>query len=363
MSNVMQYFQQAELALAAYSDLNGQMTLEAYKVALQQDGNGMTLTQAENFASQWRVVDQYDGMVEETYFDEFGQEHKILNPTGLSATVFENVDGQRYLAIRGTQPSDLNDLITDVIDIGALGTAEFQAQYAALSAQVQTWLDDGVLQSGFTVAGHSLGGFLATNLALHFPTDVAQTYLYNAPGLFGVVVGDVWGSIANALSPGTPITIPAAMTITNIIAADDVVSSVGLYVAPPVVLTVESQSPFGAHSIAGVTDTLAVYNLFATVDPSVSVETISGLLMAASNQAENSLESAVSSLGVLLVDGFTPRTGSEYDANRDNLYADLNSITSVLPQPSSLHIELFGTTAADGIAYRYADSSSWRVAA
>ena len=97
------------------------------------------------------------------------REHTFLNPTGLSATVFENMtDGKRYLAIRGTESSDLSDILTDVIDIGTLGTAEYQAQYAALSAKVGAWLDDGTLQSGFTVTGHSLGGFLATNLALDY---------------------------------------------------------------------------------------------------------------------------------------------------------------------------------------------------
>ncbi|MDZ4184799.1 MAG: hypothetical protein U1D97_07460 [Desulfuromonadales bacterium] len=152
----------------------------------------MTLTQAQNFANQWRVVAQYNHSETTEWVDELGLTHEIVSSNGLSATVFENVDGQRYLAVRGTEITDLNDIATDVIDIGALGTAEHQAQYSALSAQVQTWLDNGVLRSGFTVAGHSLGGFLATNLALDYLADVAHTYLYNAPGVMGVIGGDLF---------------------------------------------------------------------------------------------------------------------------------------------------------------------------
>src|SRR5690606_5244476 len=106
---------------------------------------------ASNFASRWRVVDQYDGKLEWSYTDEFGQEHTILNPTGLSATVFESVeDGKRYLAIRGTEtsfPALIHDFATDAIDILLLGTTKYQDQYEALSKQVRIWVDDNILPS------------------------------------------------------------------------------------------------------------------------------------------------------------------------------------------------------------------------
>lgn len=197
----------AELAQAAYANLTTGTMTDADLRSLQDNAN-MSLTQAQNFADNWRVVDQHNGMVEETYFDEFGQEHTFLNPTGLSVTLFEDRTGNQVVAVRGTQ--DLQDWATNIIDIGLLGTAEHQAQYEALSAQVQKWLADNILRSGFAVTGHSLGGFLATALALDLPTAVSEAYLFNAPGLTGVSGGLALESIANALMPGQPFTLPPA---------------------------------------------------------------------------------------------------------------------------------------------------------
>lgn len=74
MNSTVTYFEQAELALAAYSNLTSGMTDAAYKLALIDDGKGMTSAQASAFAAKWNVVDQY------------------TDPnTGASATVFQAV--------------------------------------------------------------------------------------------------------------------------------------------------------------------------------------------------------------------------------------------------------------------------------
>ncbi|MCU7837979.1 MAG: lipase family protein, partial [Candidatus Thiodiazotropha sp. (ex Troendleina suluensis)] len=300
MSNITDYFTQAELALAAYADLQpGIPNIDR----LQMDGDGMSLTQSEDFAKRWRVLDQHDGRVEETYTDEFGQEHTYLNPTGLSVTAFENVStGEQVVAIRGTTITDINDIVTDVIDLIALGTSENQAQYAALSAKVQDWLDNGTLQSGFNVTGHSLGGFLATNLTFDYPTDIAHTYIYNAPGLTGVL-GDLRQAIALALSPVVeiPTTFPDVLPVSNIVATGDVASSLGLYITPPIVMSVETRSPLGAHSMVRVTDALAIYNLFSAIDPNADLSNLTPILDAASNRGNESLESIIHSLSDLLI--------------------------------------------------------------
>jgi hypothetical protein len=58
MSTINDYFQQAQLSLAAYAlDLTAGMTGKPYTDALQ--GAGMTKTQAIAFANQYTVVDQY----------------------------------------------------------------------------------------------------------------------------------------------------------------------------------------------------------------------------------------------------------------------------------------------------------------
>jgi len=292
MKSINDYFIQSELALAAYATLASSVPniSELKRV-------GMTPLQAQTFAGNWTVVDQYDGTVEETYTDEFGQEHTFLNHTGLSVTLFENSSGKQVVAIRGTEPTDPADLFTDAIDILVLGTSENQAQYAALSTKVQQWMDEGVLQSGFSVTGHSLGGFLATNLSLEYAADVMDTYIYNAPGVTGIG-GNILEAIGNALSPDNPVTIPAVMSISNIVATNDVVSSVGLYIAPPLLISVDAQSSLGAHSIVGLTATLAIYNLFSTISGSNNVDDFTPILENMSDEHVLSVINTIFQAGV-----------------------------------------------------------------
>ncbi|MDY0014281.1 MAG: hypothetical protein RBS40_15510 [Rhodocyclaceae bacterium] len=146
MSDAIQNFLQSELALAAYSNLNTDMPLEAYRGALQQGGKGMSLSQAQNFTEDWSIIDQH------------------TDPSsGLSATIFQKVvdgnpTGPKYLAIRGTEPNAA-DLTAD--GLLALGLpASLIPQFAALKAHLDTvWLADGGKLHGktFTVTGHSLG--------------------------------------------------------------------------------------------------------------------------------------------------------------------------------------------------------------
>ncbi|MCM8857976.1 MAG: lipase family protein [Candidatus Thiodiazotropha sp.] len=279
------------------------MSFDPYIRALEQDGDGMSPTQARDFADNWRVLDQYDGRVEETYTDEFGQEHTYLNPTGLSVTAFENVStGEQVVAIRGTTITDINDIVTDVIDLIALGTSENQSQYTALSAKVRDWLDNGTLQSGFCVTGHSLGGFLATNLTFDYPTEIAHTYIYNSPGLTGVQ-GDLRQAIALALSPAIelPTAFPDVLPISNIVATGDIASSLGLYITPPIVMGVEPRTPLAAHAMVAVTDALAIYNLLASIDPNTDLSALTPILDATSNQGNETLESIIHSLSDLLI--------------------------------------------------------------
>ena len=150
---------------------------------------GMTELQANKFAATWTVVSQYTD-----------------SSTGLSATVFEDkATGQRYLAIRGTEPNDfLRDIIINdgIIAIGYLPDA--LPQYSALKAQVNTWLGNGTLSNNFTVSGHSLGGYLATALTADFSANITKTYLYNAPGLNGVL-GAVTAAILEVFGITAPI--------------------------------------------------------------------------------------------------------------------------------------------------------------
>ena len=129
MTNISSYFEQAELALAAYSGLTKDMKGVPYTTALKDDDKGMTEAQAARFASTWRVVDQYNDPL-----------------TGLSATVFEktviidNVEVKQYsLAIRGTD--GVMDLLSNSFIVNGI-PPEISPQYLSLKAKVQTWLAD-----------------------------------------------------------------------------------------------------------------------------------------------------------------------------------------------------------------------------
>jgi VCBS repeat-containing protein len=344
---ITEYLTQSELALAAYANLVAGVPNSAALIEA-----GMSDSQAKNFAAHWRVINQYNGQVQDSYYDDFGQLVTCLVQTGLSVTLFEEVGtGKQVVAVRGTQ--DATDWVTNIIDIGVLGTDEHQAQYKALTAQVKKWLDDDVLQSGFTVTGHSLGGFLATNLALDYAGDVTHTYVYNAPGVTGAV-GGILAAIHNELSPDNPIAIPAVLPISNIVATADPVSEIGLSFASPIVLTVESF--LSAHGIVGVTDALAIYDLFARVDPTVSVDTITSIIKAASNQSANTLEAALSGLGWVYF-----KTYPTGETSRDAFYANLYDLQGVIGSNQGKVISLTGQSRAQiasqaktDIAYRHA---------
>ena len=109
MTMITEYYNNSELAMAAYADLSADMSYTAYVRALKRDGDGMSQSQAEQFAENWTVIDQYNGEVEKSYLDEFGQEHYYIDQTGLRVTIFQNSAGEQVVAIGGTEGSDFHD--------------------------------------------------------------------------------------------------------------------------------------------------------------------------------------------------------------------------------------------------------------
>jgi len=266
MNQTNEFFNNSELAQASYATLNKG---EPDPKALIEIG--MTTTQAQAFADNWTVIDQYNHSESVEILDELG------NPTGfyrevsngLSATVFEEIDtGKRYLAIRGTTLTDPADIAADG---GILfhGLPDLSAQYQALKTKVEQW-QHGVLQDSFTVTGHSLGGWLAGGLTVDFAVSIEHAYLYNAPGVFGV--GGQLIDLFNQVFGTSFLSIDLGM-ISNIRAKAGISPIAGLAesLAPVVGIEIEG-TVFDNHSIKHLTDALAVYNLFATVDPSTSEE-------------------------------------------------------------------------------------------
>lgn len=62
MDSITDYFEQAEFALAAYSNLNSDMSFDDYVLALRDDGKSFSFSQATTFADTYRVVDQYNDL-------------------------------------------------------------------------------------------------------------------------------------------------------------------------------------------------------------------------------------------------------------------------------------------------------------
>ncbi|MBU1567844.1 MAG: lipase family protein [Proteobacteria bacterium] len=165
MSMIVEYYKQSELAFAAYSNLTAGMSGKDYTDALQDGNKGLSVTQATEFAKKWSVVDQFTGS------------------TGVSATVFkDNETGKTYLAVRGTE--SLGDYIADYI-LATGFPSNLNPQFFQLQGQVGQWLAEGKLTTGFTVAGHSLGGYLAAAIRSQFSADATNIYTFNAPGLGG----------------------------------------------------------------------------------------------------------------------------------------------------------------------------------
>ena len=368
MSAIIEYFEQAELAFAAYSTLHTDITGGAFTDALEDVGKGMSSSQATTFALKWKVVDQYNDV------------------SGLSGTVFQEIaTGKRYLAIRGTELNDPGDIVAAGIILSGSIPLDLAAQYLLLKAQVQSWLSNGTLTHSFTVSGHSLGGYLAVGLEADFGTDIGEAYLYNAPGLNGVL-GSGTALILNAFG----ITAPVDLSKIHNLKADAGISPIaglGAQVAPTIAIAIENQflsdvsdPPLSLnHSQRVLTDSLALYAIFARIDPAASVDAITRILKTSSLQNGNTLETTLDALRTLFQQNYqyghldydavpTLTGGSAVD--RNDYYVNLHSLqtwweagpfkaTGLSIQPLAVYsgtqiASMALADTADGLAYRYA---------
>jgi Ca2+-binding RTX toxin-like protein len=309
MSVLINSWKHSELALAAYAPLVSGMVGDGYSNVLE--GNGMTVSQAEYFSRSWRVITQHNDRV-----------------SGLSATVFEEViSGNRYLAIRGTQPTDAGDVGTDLLIIFSGYEINLSSQYRQLKTKVGEWLADGTLQQGFTVSGHSLGGFLATGLAADFADSISHAYLYNAPGLNGVL-GGATAPILQAFGITAPVD---AAKISNIKADAGLspIAGLGAQVSSPIWIAIENQffsdisnpPPARNHAQEILTDALAVYAVYGALMPALTAESMASIIHAASVQNKTSLESTLDVLRKVILGEMQATVEGDRDDFYRNLYA------------------------------------------
>ncbi len=300
MSIIGNYFEQAQLALAAYANLSLGMSSTEYVTELESAG--MSEAQAATFASEWTVIATLDDTLTDT-----------------QATVFKNiVTGKNVLAIRGT--SSLIDGAADAFILN--GTPiEFNFQYKKLKEQVQSWIDNGILTTGFTVTGHSLGGYLATGIVADFSTEVSQAYLYNAPGNSSTLSQVLqFVGITNTPDPTKITSIRADSGISPIAAlGSDVVIPTSIAIENQF-LSDEEDWPLALnHSQQILTDSLAVYAKLAEFDPNLNTNDYKTLLASAAYGTSASLERIVDSLESLF--GINTTLLATGNLNRNDLFA------------------------------------------
>ena len=309
MTPISEHFRHAELAQASYASL----VPGAIDVPLLQ-GAGFAEIQARHFADEFVVIDQMDDSM-----------------SGLSATIFEErTTGTRCLAIRGT--NDGIDLVTDLVNIGIIGTPLLQPQYLILREKVNQWLADGTLPQSFTVAGHSLGGFLATGIAAEFRENVEHAFLFNSPGLNGVL-GSATAPILQALGITAPIELSRISNIKSD-AGISPIAGLGGQVAPPIWISIENQllsditNPPATrnHSQQVLADSLAVYGAFAQLDPTLPAERVVSLLKGASWQNKLTLESALDALRLTLLGREVVEANPTSEGDRESFYRNLYAL-------------------------------------
>jgi len=149
---------------------NGRLAADAYNSlgSYNRDGFSSVTTHAiggKEFADKWVDVHKR--------FRETAQQKE-----GLATALYIDDKGVLTLAFRGTEPSDMSDVMEDIALVAG-GNAP-QVRYAREIVSLINGLPN---VSQFNIVGHSLGGYLAVVSALGQSQKVGTIYTYNAPGI------------------------------------------------------------------------------------------------------------------------------------------------------------------------------------
>ena len=280
MSSIVKLSASSELCQAAYSPLvKGSITVA--QLALKATGSpNMSAAQAQDFASRYTIVEVFSD-----------------SQTGTFAAVFEDKSGHRTLAIRGTDISRNMDWVSDAyLAIGI--PPSLNPQFLALRPVIAQWIQSGALPPGSTIAGHSLGGYLAAALKASFPSTFASTYTFNAPG-FVQSLGGLQGVLQSIF--GMPVPQTGVVDVRGS-AGLSVIAGVGNHLGTLSALEIESAGAlsFDNHSVARLTQSLAVLKLLSELDPSLTIERGNRLLANASSITNQTHEALIGSLLRLL---------------------------------------------------------------
>jgi pimeloyl-ACP methyl ester carboxylesterase len=346
--------------------------------ALTHSENGArdaTQAQAQYFANNFRVVEQQE-----------------TTTSGFSATLFQNIHTNEYhFSMRGTDTNlagiDWLDANRDIVvnniarnqTIDMLNfylrlitpSDEFAPQYKLQEIEapeppaephyyshvVDEFLDVYVIlaqtetseglnainsDAQLSLTGHSLGGHLASEFALLFPDNVADTTTFNSAGFIGWANNEVNTfntMLADSLPEITSIRQYGSLidTVTDITAPLDLVSNLGSHLGVATnqfEIQVESvPGPLDTlsniranHSIDLLSDSLAVINFMYTLDNSITIEKANVILQQSANQMNLSLEGLISHFAEL----FNASPVTVTDSNHDSIYEVIDQITSAV---------------------------------
>ena len=356
MINTTELLLNAEFALAAYATLNnGTLDNDEQREALE--AAGMSEVQANNFASNYSVVTQFNDT--ETSFS--------ATETSFSATVFKDTSGNLTLGIRGTlelvgSPNDIIPTDADIafngagydqivamynwwqrvstpagqnvvqylydVSLNALGLAQPVIATGKLTNDLAVDADQQV-----DVTGHSLGGHLSLAFNTLFSSVTNEVTSFNAPGFTDTPTNQgFFGTLGGAVPDATN-----SQNVTNIIADEASVGDApwnaiaGLHDLPGETFTVsiedqaglnsDEPEPAGArnHSQQILTDSLAVYNLLTQLAPTLSLSEYKTILNQAAIGTSAGYERVVDVLETLFSINNTPLPTGNSNSNRDEI--------------------------------------------
>jgi len=195
----------------------------------------------------------------------------------------------------------------------------------------------GVIKPGDTVnlTGHSLGGELALAASKLFGTSLLGTgdtggkvYTYNSAG-FKQPFADQFLS----LFPGASGSTFPTDRITNIRAIDgpDVVSNRNLFTFPGADMPVTVEARMSGHGIGDLQESLAVYNLLSSLDPTLTKEQMRSIILSATYSADGKLEATVDALRAAVKGGAVTPT----PLGRESLLSTISNDMLLKSVPSS----------------------------
>ena len=364
MNTIQKDFQQAQLAEAAYANLTSAIGNQDNLMASldvknkKVFGGDFSETQAKVFAAQWEVIDQlpdtqsgfsatlfknretgeYSFAIRgSTNLADFNADARLISRDGIAAA--QLVDLYNYWQQLNTPAGQVYNAATRVIFPDGIYHLEFAPSSTLSDASLR--LGTGKLTicpASLTVEGHSLGGHLAMAFTRLFPTINAHAVAVN--GLGFKFASPMVESLFLQLNGADYFDPSRIQNIYGIAGEEFAAMNNGVLQQPGgwdgIFIESASFGTKGGHSVTQMTDSLAVYKLFACLSPALNnsadgLALLTGLLEASSSQSATSLENAVAALGQIFL-GNKPIIPTD---EREALYATLKEIDTALgPNPN-----------------------------